>query len=74
MAIVLQVKDDTDNREIHRTVVERPGHDDIPALDGGAGLPLAREHHPSVIRMDAAIPVLDGRDATDPRSGLEYVI
>jgi DNA-binding NarL/FixJ family response regulator len=34
------------------------------ALDGRAAVDLAREHHPDVVLMDIAMPVMDGIDAT----------
>jgi DNA-binding NarL/FixJ family response regulator len=34
------------------------------AADGGVAVDLAREHHPDVILMDIAMPVMDGFAAT----------
>jgi CheY-like chemotaxis protein len=70
---VLLVEDDSDTREIYRTILEEHGYRVLEAATGEEGLRLAREGDPDLILMNIAIPHIDGWEATvllkdDPRT------
>jgi len=61
---VLVVEDSADIREIMRIVFRTYGYNVLEAADGYEALQLALEHHPDIILMDLALPLLDGLKAT----------
>lgn len=64
MARVLLVEDVPNNRDIYRTILEHAGHTVLEAVNGVAGLELARSEAPDVIVMDVTLPLMDGLEAT----------
>ena len=61
---ILVVEDQEDNRRIIRDLLSTMGYQLIEAVDGEAGVRLAKEHRPDLILMDIQLPVLDGYEAT----------
>jgi two-component system, cell cycle response regulator DivK len=61
---ILVVEDQEDNRRIIRDLLASAGYDMMEALDGEAGVRLAKTHRPDLILMDIQLPVLDGYEAT----------
>ncbi len=60
--LVLLVEDNADNRQTARALLEA-SYRVVEAEDGRAALELARHHHPDLILLDLALPVLDGVQA-----------
>jgi CheY-like chemotaxis protein len=77
---VLLVEDNEDNRIIYTTLLQHHGLEVVIAVDGPAGLDMARSCDPDVILMDVSIPDVDGWEATrrlkaDPAtSGIPIII
>ena len=61
---ILLVEDNVDNRSIYRVILEHAGYEVLEALDGEAGVEMARELMPDLILMDISIPKIDGWEAT----------
>jgi two-component system cell cycle response regulator DivK len=61
---ILVVEDQPDNRRIMRDLLTSVGYEMIEAVDGEAGVRLAREQRPELILMDIQLPGLDGYEAT----------
>lgn len=59
-ARVLIVDDSLESREVLKTVLERRGLQILEASQAGAGMELARDHHPEVIVVDADLVATDG--------------
>ena len=59
-APVLVVDDDLDSRTLLELAVSECGHPVVTAANGAEALVLARRHHPSVILLDLAMPIMDG--------------
>lgn len=64
MALVLIVEDESDSRDILRTVLAYGGHCVIEASNAVDGLALVRDRQPEVIVMDVVMPGVDGLEAT----------
>ncbi len=64
MTKILYVEDNDDNIYMltHRLV--RKGYEVVVAMDGEAGLEVARREAPALILMDLSLPVIDGWEAT----------
>lgn len=60
MATVLVVDDDADIRLSIRSVLRLHGYDVREAADGQEALRAIFQHHPDVILLDVAMPVMDG--------------
>ena len=74
MAKILLVEDNEMNRDMLTRRLQRRGHEVVCAVDGAAGLEVARREGPALILMDMTLPVLDGWEATrrlkaDPATG-----
>ena len=61
---VLLADDHEDNRAALQLMLEKAGYRTLGARNGREAVELALEHCPDLIVMDLAMPVLDGRAAT----------
>ena len=61
---ILVIEDQEDNRRIIRDLLSNAGYEMIEALDGKAGVRLAKSVRPDLILMDIQLPVIDGYEAT----------
>ena len=59
---ILVVDDDPNVVELTRLYLERDGYRVLSALDGAAGLALAREESPALVVLDIMLPQLNGLD------------
>jgi CheY-like chemotaxis protein len=57
---VLIAEDHDDVRNLIKMMVETLGHKVVEAADGYQALEAARKHHPDLILMDIAMPVMNG--------------
>jgi DNA-binding response OmpR family regulator len=57
---ILVVDDDSDIRELVRTLLERAGHDVVEAADGRAGLRELYAAPADLVILDVTMPELDG--------------
>ncbi len=64
MPKILLVEDNEMNRDMLTRRLEKRGYTIAIAVDGGAGVALAKSEQPDLILMDMSLPVLDGWDAT----------
>lgn len=60
---VLVVDDDAGVRGYLTQLLQEQGYEVIAAADGQAAIAAAQSHHPDLITMDLAMPVMDGRTA-----------
>ena len=73
MPRILLVEDDPDNALVRLTRLNFRGYTTLHALDGEAGVEVARAELPDLVLMDIGLPRLDGHGATralksDPRT------
>jgi len=61
---ILLVEDNEMNRDMLSRRLERRGYEVLLALDGAAGVAVARELRPDLVLMDIGLPVMDGYAAT----------
>lgn len=61
---ILVVEDDPQNLYLFRFLLERAGHEVIPAVDGEQALEVARSSEPDLVLMDILLPKMDGYEAT----------
>ncbi|MFQ5340503.1 MAG: response regulator [Anaerolineae bacterium] len=64
MSKVLLVEDNEVNRDMLTRRLLRKGYQVVTAIDGEAGLAMARSEAPDLILMDLSLPGLDGWEAT----------
>lgn len=64
MTTVLIVEDNEMNRDMLTRRLERKGYAVISAIDGPAGIEMAKAETPDVILMDVALGAMDGWEAT----------
>lgn len=57
---ILIVEDDTFLAGIYANKFEREGFEVVLAVDGEAGIKLAKKEHPDIILLDILLPKLDG--------------
>ncbi len=64
MPKILLVEDNEMNRDMLSRRLEKRGYTMTIAVDGGAGVELAKSDRPDLILMDMSLPVIDGWEAT----------
>jgi CheY-like chemotaxis protein len=64
MAKILLVEDNEMNRDMLSRRLAKRGFEVVVAVDGAAGLELARSERPALIVMDMSLPVVDGWEAS----------
>ena len=64
MPQILLVEDNEMNRDMLSRRLEKRGYTVAMAVDGSAGVAMAKSEMPGLILMDMSLPVLDGWDAT----------
>ncbi|HEY8731410.1 MAG TPA: response regulator [Candidatus Limnocylindria bacterium] len=60
MARILIIEDEANNLDVARRIVQGAGHEALTAIDGQAGLELARRERPDAVLVDLLLPKLDG--------------
>jgi two-component system cell cycle response regulator DivK len=61
---VLYVEDNEFNRKIVRHLLARTSYRLVEAVDGEAGVAMARDERPDLVIMDIQLPKMSGLDAT----------
>lgn len=64
MPKILLVEDNEMNRDMLSRRLERKGFTVVIAVDGEAGVEMAKTEQPELVLMDMSLPVLDGWEAT----------
>jgi CheY-like chemotaxis protein len=64
MPRLLLIEDNEMNRDMLSRRLERKGYTVSVAVDGGAGIDMARAERPDLVLMDMSLPVVDGWEAT----------
>ncbi|GAC1459804.1 MAG: hypothetical protein NVSMB8_09830 [Candidatus Limnocylindrales bacterium] len=64
MARILIIEDEANNLDVARRIVRGAGHEALTAVDGQAGLDLARQERPDAILVDLLLPKVDGWTVT----------
>jgi CheY-like chemotaxis protein len=64
MPKILLVEDNEMNRDMLSRRLEKRGYTLAIAIDGGAGVAMAKSEKPDLILMDMSLPVIDGWEAT----------
>jgi two-component system, cell cycle response regulator DivK len=64
MAKILIVEDNEMNRDMLSRRLERRGFTIVIAVDGAAGVEMARTEAPDLILMDMSLPIIDGWEAS----------
>lgn len=64
MALILIVDDSPTEVHLMRRALESSGYQTAVAVDGQAGVRMAREIHPDLIFMDIVMPGMNGYQAT----------
>ncbi len=64
MPKILLVEDNEMNRDMLSRRLKRRGYDVVIAIDGAAGIAIAKSEVPDLILMDMSLPVMDGWEAT----------
>ena len=61
---VMIVEDYADTRTLMKALIEWYGFEVVEAADGYEALEKTVQHHPDLILMDLALPIMDGATAT----------
>lgn len=64
MPKILLVEDNEMNRDMLSRRLAKRGYTLALAVDGGAGVAMAKSEKPDIILMDMSLPVIDGWEAT----------
>ena len=64
MSRILLVEDNEMNSDMLSRRLQRKGYTVMIAVDGQAGIEMARSESPDLILMDLSLPVVDGWEAT----------
>ncbi len=64
MPKILLVEDNEMNRDMLSRRLKRRGYEVVIAIDGAAGVAMAKSETPNLILMDMSLPVMDGWEAT----------
>ncbi|MGK7894116.1 MAG: response regulator [Xenococcus sp. (in: cyanobacteria)] len=64
MPKILLVEDNEMNRDMLSRRLKRRGYEVVIAIDGAAGVAMAKSEAPDLILMDMSLPVMDGWEAT----------
>lgn len=64
MPKILLVEDNEMNRDMLARRLVRRGFEVVVAVDGQAGVEMARQERPDLILMDLSLPIMDGWEAT----------
>ena len=64
MPKILLVEDNEMNRDMLSRRLKRRGYEVVIAIDGAAGVAMAKSETPDLILMDMSLPVMDGWEAT----------
>lgn len=59
---ILVIEDNEQNMYLTTFLLEKHGYEVVQALDGRAGLELARQVEPALIILDIQLPVMDGHE------------
>ena len=57
---ILVIEDNEQNRILMRQILQHHSYEVLEAVDGAAGLAMAKEHMPDLILLDLQMPVMDG--------------
>ena len=60
MSLILIVEDDEKNLKLMRHLLQFKGYRTLEAMTAGAGIELAKAHHPDLVLMDIKLPDMDG--------------
>ncbi|MGB3555011.1 MAG: response regulator [Jannaschia sp.] len=69
MTCVLIVEDNEMNLDMLSRRLSKKGYAVISAVDGAAGVEMARARRPDIVLMDMSLPVMDGWSATRALKG-----
>lgn len=64
MTKILLVEDNEMNRDMLSRRLKRKGFEVVIAVDGQAGVDMAKSESPDLILMDLSLPIMDGWEAT----------
>jgi CheY-like chemotaxis protein len=65
MSRILVADDNSNSRELVRTVLERGGHHVVEAADGAEALELAKTVRPDLVILDLSMPKLGGFEVVE---------
>jgi len=57
---ILVIEDNEQNRILMRQILQHHSYEVLEAVDGAAGLAMAKQHMPDLILLDLQMPVMDG--------------
>ncbi len=72
MARVLVIEDEANNLDVAQRIIRAAGHEALAAVDGQAGMELARIERPDAILVDLLLPRVDGWTVTRTLRGEDW--